>query len=258
MKHDRTDEYDGTGDEAYADDVGDRIGEHNAVEEVFLLPLLLLAEVGAVDTCRHGCVRGDEGECCTEGAFRNLKSEHTLRELTAVRSTDTDEGYVERDDHQQDAERDNLLDLRIHILREVHVHDDGDHDGRTDLPVETEDQVHAGACACDITHREEEAGQEDGDTDDTGRNWSIILPDRVDGRQTGDDREAVRDHHKGDAHEDDREEQPHKIVAVVRTDHGCRRDCTRADDDTGCDETRTDTLQQVLQRETFDVFTENL
>ena len=91
-----------------------------------------------------------------------------------------------------------------------------------------------------------QAGQEHGYTHHAGGDIAEILPYRVDGGHTSDDGQPVGDHHEGDAHEDDRDDEPDQGVAVVGAQHGGGGDGAGADDDAGGDQARADTLEQVF------------
>ena len=64
MQDDSADKDDGAGDEHHADHMHQGIGEHDAVEEVVGLPLLLFAEIGVVNAGGDGQPVGghDEGD----------------------------------------------------------------------------------------------------------------------------------------------------------------------------------------------------
>ena len=253
MQHDGTHQHDGTGNQGDTDDVSDGIGEHNAVEQIIFLPLFLFAKVSTVDTGSHSGVGGNESQCRAEGTFRDLKAEQSFGKPLRFRAADTHQRGIECHDHQDDAEGNDLFDLGIDVLGKVHVHHDRDHDGGADLPVDAKDEVHTGTGAGDVAHREEHAGKEYGTAHDAGSHRAVILADGVDGRHPGHDGQTVGDHHKGDAHENDGEEQPHQVVSIVCADHRGRCHGTGADHDACRDQTGANALEQVFQWQTLHV-----
>ena len=82
MQDDRTDKDDGAGDQDDADHVDQSVREHDAVEEVVAFPLLLLAEVGIVNTGGDGGVGGDKGQGRAQAAFRHFEAEETAAKMT--------------------------------------------------------------------------------------------------------------------------------------------------------------------------------
>ena len=216
---------------------------------------MLFAEISAVDACCDSGISRDKCQSRAQGAFGDLKAEQALGKPLRIRAADTHQRGIERHDHQDDAEGDDLFDLGVDVLGEIHIHHDRDHDGRSDLPVDTKDEVHTGTGAGDVAHGKEQAGKEHRNTYDPGSHRTVVLADGVDGGHSGNDGQTVGDHHKGDAHKDDGEEQPHQVVAVVCADHrGC---CygTGADHDTRCDQTGANAFEQFFQWQTLHVRT---
>ena len=220
--------------------MNERVGEHNAVEKIVPLPLLLLAEIGVVDAGRDGGVRGDERKRGRKAVFGDLEADEPLAELLSVRSADADERYVERDYHHHDAYRDKEFDLAVNVLCKICGHNDHYHYRRAYLQVDAEDKVHARAGAGDVAHREEQAGEEQRNAHYARADLAEILADRVDGGHAGGDRKPVGGHNEGDAHEDDGQYQPDQCVAVVRAEHRSRGNCAGANNYAGCDEAGAD------------------
>lgn len=257
MKHHGTHQDDGPGDQDDTDDVDQGVGEHNAVEQVLLLPLLLLTQVGGVNACGDGRVGGDEGQRCTQAALRDAEAYQSLAHLAPVRAAYPHQGGVEGYDHHQNAQRDDLLHLGVHIFGKVAVEDNGKHNGRADLPVDTENQVHPRPGAGNVAHGKKQAGQEHRHAYHAGGHRPVIFPDGVDGRQAADNGQPVGGEHKGNAHKDDGDKQPHQLVAVVRAQHGGGGHRAGADDDAGGDQAGADPLHQIFQGEPLDVFTKD-
>ena len=254
MQDDCADKNDGAGDQHHADHVDQCVGQHDAVKQIVLLPFLLFAEIGVVDTGGDGGIGGDEGKCGTEASLRNFEAEETAGKFLAVGAAYAKERDIECQDHNDDACRNQLFHLGVDVLRKIGIDYDRNHNGRADLPVNSEDQVHTRAGAGNVAHGEEQAGQEQCDADDDGAALAVILADGMDGGHSGGDGQPVGGHDKGDSHEDDRPHQPDQRVAVVGAQHGGGRDGARSDDDPGGDQARSDTLEQILQRQSLNVF----
>ena len=256
MQDDRTNQDDGAGDQHDTDHMNQRIGEHDTVKQVIALPLFFFSEIGVVDTGSNRGVGGDEGQRRSQTSLGNLEAEETPGEFSAVRTAHAEECNIESQNHDYDAGGDELFDLGIHVFREVGIHNDGDQDERTKLPVDAEDQVHARTAARNVAHCEEQAGEKQRDADDGGTDFSVVLADGVDGGHAGGDGKPVCRHDKGDAHENDREHEPDQRVAIVGTQHGSRGDGAGTDDNACGDEARTDAFQKLTDRQSFYILTD--
>ena len=234
------------------------VGKHNTVKQVFLLPLLLLAQVGVVHAGGDGGVGGHEGQSGGQAASGQGKAHDALAKLAPVRAAHADQGGVEGNNHAKDTEGNDLFHLGIDIFREIAVHDHRQHDGGADLPVQAGDQVHTRAGAGDIAHGEEQAGSEGGHADHAGGDGAVVLADGVNGGHAGHNGQTVGGHHKGDAHEDNGDHDPQQGVAIVGAQHGGGGDGAGADDNAGGNEAGTDSFDKVFQRQPFNIGAEDL
>ena len=175
-----------------------------------------------------------------------------MAKFAQVRSAYADECDIESDDHCEDTDRDTDLDLGINIFRKINDDQDDQHNSCADLPVKAEQKVHACAGTGYVAHCEEEAGQEEADAAEGGSSIAVIVADRMQEGHTRQHGDSIGYHHEDDCHQDDRDDDPDHIIAVVRAKHGGCRDIAGADDDTGHDDARADPFQYFQSRELLD------
>ena len=229
----------------------DCVSEQRAVEEVLFLPLLLKSEVCAVDAGCDRSVSGNICKCCCQRAVIEVPVRESVSELSPVRAADANECNIKCDDHRNDADRDADLDLGVNVLRKVNDDQDDQHDACADLPIKPEEKVHACAGSGNVAHREEEAGEEQADAAEGCSCVAVVVADRVKERHSGQHGNSIGDHHENDSHQDDRDNDPDHIIAVVRAEHGGCRDVAGADNDACHDDARADPFQDLHRGELF-------
>ena len=153
----------------------------------------------------------DEGQAVVDAPLRESPVGDTLEESAPFRSSGHVQGGIEGGNHGQDAQQDPFFHLGIGILGKIHHQQDGDHDQGPDFPVDAEQQVHAGSAAGNV---------------------------------------PVAGKHEGDAHKENRDEQPQHVIAVVGPQHGSGSDGSRTDDHPGQDDAGADPFQH-LQKSQF-------
>lgn len=158
---------------------------HDAVEEVLLLPLLLNAQVGAVHTGKHGGGGAQEAQHGDEAALGELPLGEARDRGARVGAAGHDEHDDEGDRHDGDADGNGLLDLAVHALQEVAQEDEHHDYGRAYLPIDAEDEAHARADAGNVADVKADAGEEGDETHERRGGVAVVLADGVDGGLAG-------------------------------------------------------------------------
>ena len=208
------------------------------------------AQVGAVDPGGNGRMGADKRQGVADAAVGEAPVGNTPEKAAPFRSPGYIQGGVEGGDHGQDAYQDPLFHFGIGILGKIHGQQDGDHDQGPDFPVDAEQQVHAGSAAGNVPESEEQTGQEQADTHKGRRPFAVIVADGVDDGHARQHGNPVAGEHEGDAHKENRDEQPQHVIAVVGPQHGSGSDGSRTDDHPGQDDAGADPFQH-LQKSQF-------
>ena len=222
--------------------MGDGVSKHDSVEQIFFFPLLFNAQIRSVNARCDGRIGAYVGQRRSEAAIRDLPVGEPPTKLSPCRSARGRKRGIKADDHSQNTQRDQFFHLGINPFGKITHQNNSYHYKRAQLPVHSEDEVHAGSRSCDIPHGKEQAREKCGHANNHCRPFSIVMPYCMDHRHSRKHREPICREHKCDSHKCDGNHQPYHGIPIVGAQHCRCRYVSGSDYDPRQNDTRTNTF----------------